>query len=276
MTPLHSVLFMPASNARAIAKARDLPCDAIILDLEDAVAPGDKAAARAQAVAAVRSGGFGGRIVAVRINGFDTPWADADAGALAGIPVDAVVVPKVTGPVDLRRARDALGDAPLWAMIETPAAVLALAAIVAVAAAVGLTALIAGTNDLAKELRCRPDADRTPLLPVLTQIVVAARAGGLAAFDGVFNGLGDTERLARECRQGAMLGFDGKTLIHPGQIEAANVAFGPDETALAQARRIVAAFAAPQAAGKGAIRLDGEMVERLHLAEAERMLSLSR
>ena len=276
MPPLRSVLFMPASNARAIAKARHLPCDAVILDLEDAVAPDAKAAAREAAVAAVRDGGWGERTVAVRVNAADTEWGAADLAALVGVPVDAAVLPKVNGPDDLARARAALGDGPvLWAMIETAAAVLALPAIAGAARAVGLAALIAGTNDLATELRCRPGEDRTPLVPVLSQIVVAARAGGAAALDGVLNALGDADRLGAECAQGAALGFDGKTLIHPGQIDAANAAFGPDAAAVAWARAIVAAFAAPDAQGRGAIRLGGEMVERLHLAEADRVLRLA-
>lgn len=276
MRPLRSALFMPAANARAIAKARALACDAVILDLEDAVAPEVKDAARGQALAAVREGGFGGRAVAVRVNGLDTGWAMADLAALAAAPVDAVVLPKVVGAADLQRTRAAIGDGPaLWAMIETAAGVLGLPAIVAAAGATRLDALIAGTNDLARDLRCRPDSERTPLLPALAQIVLAARAGGLMALDGVLNALDDPDRLDRECRQGAMLGFDGKTLIHPAQIDAANRAFGPDDAAIARARRIVAAFASDEAADKGAIRLDGEMIERLHLAEAERVLRMT-
>ncbi len=274
MTCLRSVLFMPASNARAIAKARGLPCDAVILDLEDAVAPEVKADARAAAVAAVREGGFGARPIAVRINALDTPWGVDDAAALAGVPIDAVVLPKVDGAADLWRARMLLPDVALWAMVESCAGVLALAAISGVAREVGLRALIAGTNDLTKEMRCRPEQDRMPLLPVLTQIVLAARAGGMAVLDGVCNALGDPGRLTAECRQGAVLGFDGKTLIHPAQIAAANAAFGPSEAELAWARAVVAAFARPDAAGRGAIRVEGEMVERLHLAEAERVLRL--
>ena len=274
MTLLRSVLFMPASNPRAIAKARGLACDAVILDLEDAVAPDAKADARAAAIAAVRAGGFGGRTVAIRINALDTPWGKDDAVALAGIGLDAVVVPKVSAAADLRHARELL-DQPLWAMMETCAGVLALPAIAGAAREVGLDVLIAGTNDLATEMRCRPDSARTPLLPVLSQIVLAARAGGMVALDGVLNAIGDPDRLAAECAQGATLGFDGKTLIHPAQIDAANVAFGPGEDQLAWARRVVAAFAEPGAAGRGAIQLDGAMVERLHLAEAARMLELA-
>ena len=276
MTRLRSALFMPASNPRAIVKARTLPCDAVILDLEDAVAPDMKDEARARAVVALREGGFGERAVIARINGFETSWGEADAAALAaaGAGVAAtVLLPKVNGPADLARARAMLGDGVrLWAMVETCAAVLALPALAGAAGAFGLTALVAGTNDLVKEMRCRPDTARTPLLPVLSQVVVAARAAGIAALDGVCNALGDAERLAAESAQGAMLGFDGKTLIHPGQIEAANAAFGPSAEELAWAREVVAAFSDPANTDKGAIGLSGAMVERLHLAEAERLL----
>ena len=274
MTRLRSVLYMPASNTRAIAKARALPCDAVMLDLEDAVAPEAKAEARAAAVAAVREGGFGSRAVAVRVNGHDTPWGADDLAALADVPVAAVVLPKVNGPADLVAARAVLPGPALWAMVETCAGVLALPAIAAAAHAVGLEVLIAGTNDLAKDMRCRPDAMRMPLLPALSQVVIAARASGIAALDGVFNGLGDVDGLTTACRQGAMLGFDGKTLIHPDQIDIANAAFSPTAAEIAWARTVAEAFADPITAGKGAIRLDGAMVELLHLAEAERILSL--
>ncbi|MGP7794735.1 HpcH/HpaI aldolase/citrate lyase family protein [Sphingomonas sp. CLY1604] len=272
-----SVLFMPASNPRALAKARGLGCDAVILDLEDAVAPAAKADARGAAIAAAAQG-FGARACAVRINALDTPWGAADAAALADAPgVDAVVLPKVACAADLVALRGLLGadGPPIWAMIETCGAILRLAEIVEAAAETGLTLLIAGTNDLAKEMRCRPGADRMPLVPALAQLVIAGRAAGLVVLDGVCNAIGDAERLAAECAQGAMLGFDGKTLIHPGQIDAANAAFGPSAEELAWARGVVAAFAAPAAAGLGAIRLDGAMVERLHLAEAERLLALA-
>ena len=269
-----SVLFMPASNPRALAKARDLPCDAVILDLEDAVAPEAKAAARGAALAAAADG-FGARACAVRINALDTPWGKADAAALAGAAgVAAVVVPKVSSAADLLAVRELLGadGPPLWAMIETCEAILRLAEIVGTGADAGLDLLIAGTNDLAKEMRCRPGVAREPLIPALTQMVIAARSAGLTALDGVCNAIHDDARLVAECAQGAMLGFDGKTLIHPNQIAAAHAAFGPSAAELAWARAVVAAFAGPEAAGKGAIRLDGAMVERLHLAEAERLL----
>ncbi|WP_210357092.1 HpcH/HpaI aldolase/citrate lyase family protein [Sphingomonas beigongshangi] len=265
-----SVLFLPASNPRAIAKLATLACDAAILDLEDAVAPDAKADARAAATTAVQAG----TRAAIRINALDTPWGLDDAAAAGGAL--AVVLPKVGRAADLAAARDAIGGdgPPIWAMIETCDAMLRLAEIVDVAAAARCTTLIAGTNDLSKEMRCRPGADRMPLVPALTQMVLAARAAGLVVLDGVCNAIGDEARLAAECAQGAMLGFDGKTLIHPSQIDAANAAFAPDPDWIAWARRVVDAFAAPEAVGKGAIRLDGAMVERLHLAEAERVLAM--
>ncbi len=270
-----SALYMPASNARAIAKARTLDCDVVILDLEDAVAPDEKAAARDRVIEAVREGGFGERELVVRVNGIDTPWYADDIAAIRAIGLAAVLVPKVSSVADLLAVRASLGDdgPPIWAMIETCAAILALPALSAVAAETRLTALIAGTNDLAKEMRCRLGADRMPLIPALTATIMAARAAGIVALDGVCNALDDPPRFTAECAQGATLGFDGKTLIHPSQIEAANAGFGPSDEELAWARNVVAAFAKPENADKGAIRLDGQMVERLHLAEAEATLA---
>ncbi|QCB41762.1 CoA ester lyase [Sphingomonas sp. PAMC26645] len=271
-----SALYMPASNARAIAKARTLDCDVVILDLEDAVAPNEKAAARDRVIEAVREGGFGERELVVRVNGLDTPWYANDIAAIRATGVDAVLVPKVSSVADLLTVRASLGEdgPPIWAMIETCAAILALPALSAAAAETRLTALIAGTNDLAKEMRCRLGADRMPLIPALTATIMAARAAGIVALDGVCNALDDPPRFTAECAQGATLGFDGKTLIHPSQIDAANAGFGPSEEELAWARQVVAAFQDPENADKGAIRLDGQMVERLHLAEAEAMLAL--
>lgn len=270
-----SALYMPASNPRAIAKARSLACDVVILDLEDAVAPDEKAAARNRVVAEVGTGGFGTRELVVRINALDTPWGADDIAALRSIGIDAVLVPKISGAADLAAVRAALGTdgPPIWAMIETCGGVLELPAIARAAAGSRLTALIAGTNDLAKELRCRPGVDRMPLIPALMAIVTAARAAGLVALDGVCNALDDPARLAAETEQGAGLGFDGKTLIHPAQIAVANTAFGPTPDQLEWAQTVVAAFADGATADKGAIRLDGQMVERLHLAEAEAMLA---
>ena len=270
-----SALFMPASNPRAIDKARALACDIVIVDLEDAVAPDAKPVGRAAAVVAMEAG-FGARRQAIRINGLDTGWSVDDAAAVRASRADAAVVPKVSSTDDLVSARALLGEdgPPIWAMIETCAAVLALPAIAAAAGATRTELLIAGTNDLAKDMRCRPDADRQPLLPALAAIVTAARAAGIIALDGVCNAIDDPARHAAECAQGAMFGFDGKTLIHPSQIDAANRAFGPSAAEIAWAEQVIAAFADPVNAGRGAIRIGGEMVELLHLAEAERVLAV--
>lgn len=274
--PRRSALYMPASNARAIEKARSLPCDVVILDLEDAVAPDAKETARGLAVEAATTGGFGTRELVIRVNGLDTPHARKDLAAVAGARPDAVLVPKVSSPDALRVARDAVGQGPaLWAMIETPRAILDLLSIVDAAAETGLTCLIAGGNDLAKEMRCRPDAARTPLLPALSQLVMGARVAGLTVLDGVCNVIDDEAVVEAETRQGLMLGFDGKTLIHPAQIAAANRVFTPTESEIAWAQKVEAAFAEPEHANKGAIRVDGKMVELLHREEARRTLAIA-
>ena len=232
-------------------------------------------AARDQALAAAGEGGFGRRMLVLRVNGLDTAWGADDCRAASGAGFDAVLLPKVSHPADLHAARALVDAMPLWAMIETCAAMLDLPAIVASAPTNGLECLVAGTNDLAKEMRCVPGPTRTPLLPHLTAILTAARAAGLTALDGVCNVLEDGDVLAAECAQGAMFGFDGKSLIHPAQIAAANRAFGPSAETVAWAERVIAAFALPENADKGAIRVDGQMVERLHLAEAERIAALA-
>jgi citrate lyase subunit beta/citryl-CoA lyase len=270
--PRRSALFLPASNPRAIAKARGLDCDAVILDLEDAVAPDAKAEARAAAVEAVRQGDWGHREIVVRVNAVETEWGATDLAALVGSGIDAVLLPKLSSPDTLAQARGALGDRPaLWAMIETPRGVLDLPRIVD--AGQGLAVLVAGTNDLAKELRCRPGPDRTALLPALSHIVIAGRAAGLMVLDGVSNVIGDPDAVEAECRQGRDLGFDGKSLIHPSQIDPANRVFSPDEAEVEWARKTVAAFEGEE---RGVIRLDGQMVERLHVADAERVLKIHR
>ena len=275
--PRRSALYMPASNRRAIEKARTLSCDVVILDLEDSVAPEAKDEARAHAVKAVREGGFGRRELVVRANGGADGWATADLAALAGTGVAAVLLPKVSAPDDLRRARAALGEVPaLWAMIESPRAILDLAAIVDAAPETGLACLVAGGNDLAKDMRCRPDAARTPLLPALSMIVTAARAVGIAVLDGVCNTIDDERVVEAEARQGLMLGFDGKTLIHPAQIASANRVFTPTPDEIAWARKVEAAFVAPEHQGRGVIRLDGKMVELLHRDEARAVLAIAR
>jgi citrate lyase subunit beta/citryl-CoA lyase len=277
--PRRSVLYMPASNPRAIEKARTLPCDVVILDLEDAVAPEAKDQARAAAVEAARAGGFGRRELVLRVNGLDTPWGEADLKAAAEAGPDAVLVPKIGDAGDIARYDGRLAHAPdhtrLWAMIETARSLFHLEGIGAAAKTSRLAALVLGPNDLAKETGARMTPGREPFFAAFSLTIAAAKAHGIAALDGPFGGLSDEEGLARECRQGRDFGFDGKTLIHPGQIEAANRAYSPDPEAVAWARAVIAAFAAPENAGRGAIRVEGRMAERLHLTEAEKVVLIS-
>ena len=274
--PRRSALYMPASNPRAIEKARELPCDVVILDLEDAVAPDAKDAARADAVAAVRAGGFGPREVVIRVNGLDTPWGEADLAAAAEGGAHAVLIPKVSTPENLDAARARLrGDLPIWAMIETCAAMFRLEALAAESVNVGVEAWVIGSNDLAKEMRCALTVEREPLMTALTLSLMAARAHGIAILDGVFNEIADADGFARQCAQAAALGFDGKSLIHPSQVVPANAAFTPQAAAVAWARTVVAAFEQPEAAGKGVLKVEGRMVERLHFAEARRLIGVA-
>lgn len=281
LRPRRSVLYVPGNNARAIEKAVSLPADVILIDLEDAVPPGAKAEARANAASAIRSEVFADKELVVRINGLDTEEAIEDLVVAVG--ADAVLVPKVDTAEDIRRVCagiDALAEGPrptLWAMIETPKSILNIAAIAAEKEAPGsrLACFVLGTNDLAKDTRVQMTASRFAILPWMTQTVLAARAYDLVVLDGVFNGLKDPDGFAAECRQGRGLGFDGKTLIHPGQIAVANEVFGPGDTEIAEAEAIVAAFARPENAGKGVITVNGRMTERLHLAMAERTLALA-
>lgn len=270
-----SVLFLPASNPRAIDKARASAVDVAVLDLEDAVAPEAKDAAREQAVRAVRDGGFGGEVL-IRVNGVDTPWFEDDFAAVTASGADGVVVPKINDGATIGFLDGRMAGAPrgmkLWAMIETAQALLNLAGIAAAAGSTRLAALVVGTNDLSKELRSRRRPDRAPLQFALAQTVATARAYGLLAIDGVYNDFADQAGLEAECEQGRDFGFDGKSLIHPGQIEACNRIFSPSEAELAWARKVVEAFAAPEAEGKGAIRVEGGMAERLHLAQAKALL----
>ena len=274
--PRRSALYMPAANARAIEKARDLACDVVILDLEDAVAPDAKDLARQQAVDAVKAGGFGRREVVIRVNGLDTPWGAEDLAAASAAHPAAILAPKVSSAADVAAYDAALsGDTRLWVMIETCAALFALDAIAACVAASRLEALVIGTNDLAKEMRCRLTVDRAPLAGPLSLSVAAARAHGLTILDGVYNGIEDEDGLARQCAQGSEFGFDGKTLIHPKQIEAANQVFSPAPDEVHWARTIVDAFDSPENASKGVLRVEGRMVERLHLAEAQRLIAVA-
>jgi citrate lyase subunit beta/citryl-CoA lyase len=261
---------MPGSNARALEKARSLDCDVVALDLEDAVAPDDKARARAQVCEAVAAKAFGAKEVAVRVNPLSSPFGHADLEAVAKAHPDAVILPKVSGAAEVGAEHRAFPESiAIWAMIETPKAVLHLDAI----AGAGAAALILGSNDLMKEMRARPMAGRENLIAAISLIVLAARAHGLAAIDGTYNAIADSEGFAASCEQGRAFGFDGKTLIHPGQIEIANRIFAPSEAELAEARRILALFAANP--GKSVLAFEGRMVERLHAEEAARLLSLA-
>jgi citrate lyase subunit beta/citryl-CoA lyase len=274
MRPRRSVLFMPGSNARALEKARTLPADALILDLEDAVAPEAKAAARAQVLAAVRAGGYGPREVVVRLNGPGTPWGAADLAAVAQFPVDAVLLPKVESAETVTAALTRLGPTrDVWCMLETPRGVLNAAAIATASPRVG--ALVLGTSDLTKDLHARPTRDRIPLLTSLELCVLAARAAGITALDGVHLDLDDEAGFAAACRQAAELGFDGKTLIHPRQVAAANEAFSPSGSEVDWARRVIAAHADAVAGGRGVVVLDGRLVENLHVDDARRVLALA-
>lgn len=265
--PYRSALYLPASNARALDKARDLPADAIIFDLEDAVAPAEKAAARG-ALRDALARDYGNRARIVRINGFDSEWGRDDAAAFA-TGADAVLVPKVNGPADLDAVAAVVPGAPLWAMLETAAGVLNAAAI---AAHPRLGGLVMGTNDLARELGCRDRADRMPLLPALGMCLLAARARGRVILDGVYNAFRDADGLRAECAQGRDMGFDGKTLIHPAQIDIANAVFAPTEDEIALSRRRIEAFDAALAEGWGIAVLDGRIVENLHVETARATL----
>ena len=280
--PRRSVLYMPGSNARAMEKARELPADAVIFDLEDAVAPDAKAKARELIVEALRKGGFGSREVLVRINGLDTAWWGDDLAVAAAGP-DAVLVPKVSTPEELRQVAKHLtgvrADAGvrIWVMMETPLAMLNARDIAAAARDrdTRLAGFVMGTNDLAKDTRARIVPGRAPMLPWLMNCVAAARAYGLDILDGVYNELGNAEGFVAECRQAHDLGFDGKTLIHPQQIAPCNAAFSPSEEEVATARKIIAAFNQPENANKGVIQIDGRMVERLHADMARRTVAIA-
>jgi citrate lyase subunit beta / citryl-CoA lyase len=281
--PRRSVLYMPGSNARAIAKARTLDVDAVILDLEDSVAPEAKEAAREQVREAIKAGGFAPREVAVRINALDTEWWLADVDMIHDARPDAILVPKVSVPLTIQNLADRLMDVgadhaiAVWAMIETPQAILNAAAIAALASDIEtrLSCLVMGTNDLAKETRVRMVPGRTPMLPWMMTAIAAARTYRIDILDGPFNDIGDGGGFAEECAQARDMGFDGKTLIHPTQVEACNAAFTPSAEEVAQAKRIIAAFDLPENEGRGVISLDGRMVERLHAEMARRTLAIA-
>ena len=268
--PLRSVLYIPGSKPRALEKARNLPVDAIIFDLEDAVTADEKDAARETLADALATGGYGTRMRIVRINGLETQWGQADAIAASKMGADAILLPKVSKPADLDALAAFTGDTPLWAMMETPAGMLNAAAI---AAHDKLQALVMGTNDLAKELNTRARADRLPLQAGLGLCVLAAKAHGRAIIDGVYNAFKDDAGLEVECAQGRDMGFDGKTLIHPAQIDVTNLAFSPSEAEIDLAQRQIEAFDAVEASGQGVAVVDGKIVENLHVATARALLA---
>ena len=269
LRPRRSVLYLPAANPRAIAKARTVDADCIILDLEDAVAPDTKVEARAAAVAAVAEGDWGHREVLIRVNSLATVWSIDDFAAVAASHAAGIVVPKVDSAREAEEAVARSHGKPVWAMIETPRAIFDAADI---AATEGVTALLAGMADLTKDLRAKPTPDRLALVFALSTIVMAARAAEIQAFDGVFTDIADEAGLAAEALQGAQFGFDGKTLIHPSQIATANRLFAPDAAEIDHARGLIAAFEAGQAAGKGVTTFDGKMIELLHVGVARRTL----
>jgi len=281
--PRRSVLYMPGSNARALEKAKTLPADGVILDLEDSVAPGAKETARRQVAGAVKAGGFGGREVLIRVNGVDTPWHADDLSAAAQAAPDGIVVPKVSSAETLEIIGQRLLDTGtdhktrIWAMIETPLALFNILQIAAKArdSESRLAGFIMGTNDLAKETRARLVPGRAPMLGWLSNCVAAARHYGIDILDGVYNDLGNAEGFEAECRQGAEFGFDGKTLIHPNQIEPCNKAFSPSADEVAWARKMIAAFDLPENKTKGVVSIDGRMVERLHADMARRTVAVA-
>ena len=281
--PRRSVLYMPGSNVRALEKAKTLPVDGVIVDLEDSVAPEAKETARKQAADAVKAGGFGGREVFIRINGVDSPWHADDLSAAARAAPDVILVPKVSSPDTLeligRRLLDMGTDRKtrIWAMIETPLAIFNILSIAAEArdSETRLSGFVMGTNDLAKDTRARLVPGRAPMLPWLSMCVAAARIHGIDILDGVYNDIGNADGFIDECRQGVDLGFDGKTLIHPSQIEPCNTAFSPSPAEVEWARKMIEAFDLPENRGKGVVSIDGRMVERLHADMARRTVAIA-
>jgi citrate lyase subunit beta/citryl-CoA lyase len=276
---LRSALYMPGANERALVKAREIPADALILDLEDAVAPAAKAEARERVCTAAASDDYGDRVVTIRVNAIATEWHRDDVAAAAQAGPDAIVVPKVSGAADVHAVEALLRDAgapastAIWAMLETPAAI--VRAVEIAGAAERLTVLVMGTNDLAAELFAQPGPDRAPLQAALAACVIAARATGRTILDGVYNDVRDVDGFAAECRQGRAFGFDGKTLIHPSQVDPCNQAFSPSEDEVAHAHRVIEAFEEAERAGAGVVTVDGRMIENLHVATARRVLALA-
>ncbi|WP_395449210.1 HpcH/HpaI aldolase/citrate lyase family protein [Aminobacter sp. UC22_36] len=279
--PRRSVLYVPATNEKALAKLSSLACDAVILDLEDAVLPHEKVAARERLGQFLAQRPASKREYVVRINALSSEWGADDLAAASGWNADGVLLPKVATPRDILEAGDVLDDAAapdelkLWAMVETPRALINIGAIAELGRdpASRLACLVAGTNDIVKETGVLMTPDRRYLMPWLMQMVLAARAGGLDMLDGVSNDFRDLDAFARDCAEASAMGFDGKTVIYPAQIDGANSAFSPSAEALAEARAIADAFALPDNASRGVISLGGKMVERLHLVQAEKVLA---
>ncbi len=280
--PRRSVLFMPGSNARALEKARNLPADGIILDLEDSVAPDAKPLARDQIAQAVAAKGFGRREIIIRTNNLESPWWQDDIAMAAKAAPDGILVPKVSNPEDIQMISGMLAKLQanpairVWAMIETPIGVLRAQEIAAQArdSTTRLTGFIMGPNDIARETRMRMLPGRAAMIPLFAHCILAARAYGLEILDGPYNDINDVAGFSKECAQGRDMGFDGKTLIHPGQIDAANAAYTPPADEVARARKIIGAFDALENAGKGVVQLDGQMVERLHVEMAKRTIAI--
>ena len=277
--PRRSVLYMPGANARAMEKARDLPADALIFDLEDAVAPAEKETARRQVIETLQKGGYGNRELVVRVNGLMTPWGEADVAEMATAGAHALLIPKVEnkqiingveGRMLTAQAPDAMS---IWCMIETPKGVMRAEEIASASPRLG--ALVMGTSDLAKDLHCLHTPSRGPFMTSLSWCILAARANGLSILDGVHLDLADDDGFAESCRQGWEMGFDGKTLIHPKTIAAANAAFAPDDAEVQWSRRVIAAHEEAENAGKGVVLLDGQLIENLHFEEAHRIVGLA-
>lgn len=279
--PRRSVLYMPGANPKALEKAKTLPADTLIFDLEDAVAPEAKAEARANVIAALSGGGYGKREIVVRVNGLASEWGAEDVRAAARAKPHGVLFPKINDGADVEACERALREAgappetAIWVMIETPLSILNIKDIAAAAKKTRLTAFVMGTNDLAKETRAQQTLARTAFVPSLTLAILAARAYGVVAIDGVFNDIADEAGFRTICQQGLELGFDGKTLIHPSQIEPCNAIFAPPAEEVSFARDIIAAFAAPENAGKGVLKVNGKMTELLHLEQAKRTVAVA-
>jgi citrate lyase subunit beta/citryl-CoA lyase len=281
--PRRSILYMPGSNARALEKAKTLPADGVVLDLEDSVAPDAKESARQQVCDTVKAGGFGPREVFIRTNATDTPWFSDDLTAAAQAAPDGIVVPKISSPGQLETIGQRLLDmgtdhkTRVWAMIESPLAVFNVLSIAECArdSETRLAGFVLGTNDIAKDTRARQVPGRWPMIGWLMNVIAAARIHGIDVLDGVYNNIGDAEGFVRECEQGRDMGFDGKTLIHPNQIEPCNKVFSPSDDEVAQARKWIAAFDLPENKSKGVVSIDGKMVERLHADMARRTVAVA-